>query len=642
MKIKILLTIYFIFIFLLFLHPVNSGDFFHHLNTGKYIAENLKLPYQDFWTFTAEGKLWVAHSWGSGLVYYLIYKLLGYGGVCFFIALIGFLTCFLLYLSLKRLQIKQKIIICFTFLTAALISLRWPSRPEVLAPFFSISLLYLLILFKQLTYWHILLFWFWGIFYGSSAIFGLIITGLYLMSYRTLTKKNLIFFLFCIVASLLNSYGLRSLFYIFQIPKIAFYVGEWLPAVSALNPKIPGLVLFYQYPIFLYGLFFIFFTTIFTLGVIKHSKNLTENPFFVIIGLSLFLPFFSVRFLNLSPLLAIFLLAIIINRFSRRIINFFILLIALLGIVSVWVRFNNFGFGIGLDETIFPIRLTSFIRSKNLTGNIFANQEIGAFLTFELPKTKAFIDTRDDLFLPTNIIKDLNDLNSGRLDIMQILDKYQADMVVGDLGNGAIYKPLFYNHKWVLVYLTDGYFIQMKKNEAEKYNLKFFESVDPLRIPPAKPGELDKAVSEMEEILSLDTQSLENKVRLAELKLTQGKTEEAIKIVTSQDLLAGFHAANRIMLRVQSKELLGKIYLAAKKCDMAYFFLNEAQKDRKGKFIFFPKLDIPSRVDRYLADYYWVCKGEKERAKLLFSKYLQEIKDPLEIHEIEQKLQKLQ
>ena len=58
-------------------HPLES-DLWIHLNTGRYIADNARLPVPDPFTFGAQGASWIPHEW---LAEWVIYQLLHTVGV---------------------------------------------------------------------------------------------------------------------------------------------------------------------------------------------------------------------------------------------------------------------------------------------------------------------------------------------------------------------------------------------------------------------------------------------------------------------------------------------------------------------------------------------------------------------------------
>jgi len=636
---RIGIPLFFFGISLLFLHPINSGDFFHHLNTGRHILNNLSLPYHDTLSFTAYGVPWVAYAWGSGVIFYIVYSIAGPIGIGILFACFGLISAVVLYLILAKLNVDLKLNLALVFLASSLISLRWPTRPEVLGPLFIIALVYLAIIYKKrfISIVFPLFFLLWGIIYGSSAFLGIAIFGFYIIVSREFNRRSISIFTACLIASLLNGYGLQSFLYIFQISKIAPHVGEWLPLHLTMNKDIPELVLFYQYTVLFYALFVLMYMLLIIIALIKKRSLLTLNLFFFCLSLSIFAPFYTNRFINLAPLLVAPFMALIINGIGKRTQLAILTMLLVLAVGASIVRFNNFGLFGELETSIFPKQATNFLKTNNIDGNIFSSQEIGAFISWERPNSKIFVDTRDDLYQPLGIFEELRMLSEGKIAILDLFGKYNVNIVIGDIANGQVYKSLFYNENWALVFLTDGYFISVKKDLADKSSLKILEALDPLKIPPVKAGELEKAERELRIILGKDPNSIENKIRMIEINLAKKEFEDAVTLLEELNL-EGKYGARQAVMDMESAILLGKVYLAAHRCKEAYEHLIKAEKLSYGKLIFYPKTRLPTTVDRYLGEYYNSCDNNEVKAKEYFYKYLQETSNPLDRRQIEQKL----
>jgi len=637
---RIGIPLFFLSLSLLFLHPINSGDFFHYLNTGRDIIQNGSLPYLDTWSFTANGRPWVAHAWGAGVIFYFVYSLFGPNGISVLFMLLGLSCGIFLFLILKKIAISSSVALVFVFIASSLISLRWPTRPEVLGPLFIIMLVYFLLDFQKKSFFLIPFFWLWGIIYGSSLFLGVAVFAFYLTTKRVFDKKSLAIFFFSIIASLLNGYGLRSFLYIFQIPSIASYVGEWLPLHKTLDPRFPDLVLFYQNIVLSYMLFVILSLIILIIALVKFRQTLFSNLFLLGLFLTLFAPFYTNRFINLAPLIVVPIVALLITSMSKKIRYMFLLFLVVLALFTTIVQFKTFTFGMGLENNPFQTKVTNYIRNHGIKGNIFASQEIGGFLTWELPNSKVFVDTRDDLYAPLGIFQELQSISEGKASLLGLLKKHQASIIIADLGSASFYKDAIYSENWKLVYLTDGYFLMLRKDVFDKHTLGSFDAIDPSRIPPSKSGTLEKAEIQIQALLQKDPTSIENQIRLAELKLGLKKPHEAKEIVERLEL-SGHFGARQSIVDMESAILRGKVYLANNECDKAYEALDKAEQLSHGQFLFFLKLRLPTTVDKYLGEYYADCKDDKSRARYYLEQYLQETQNPIERRMIEQKLEML-
>lgn len=148
MKSRILIAVSFVVAsFLFFTHPFEgSGDFYHEVNTGKFILANHVLPSGDIWSNTARGGPYIAHSWGTGILYYLFLNHFGPISISLWSALIAFVTLLLLYIVLRARSSTKASLIALGVATV-LIATRYPQRPEIIE--YPLVLLILLIDIKR-------------------------------------------------------------------------------------------------------------------------------------------------------------------------------------------------------------------------------------------------------------------------------------------------------------------------------------------------------------------------------------------------------------------------------------------------------------------------------------------------------------
>ncbi|RLB53669.1 MAG: hypothetical protein DRI34_13095, partial [Deltaproteobacteria bacterium] len=64
-----------------FVFRIKADDIWWHLKTGQLILELLHLPQENLFSFTAPHHPWLPHEWLSEVVFYIIYKYLGYRGL---------------------------------------------------------------------------------------------------------------------------------------------------------------------------------------------------------------------------------------------------------------------------------------------------------------------------------------------------------------------------------------------------------------------------------------------------------------------------------------------------------------------------------------------------------------------------------
>lgn len=459
---KFFLISFFTFIFILFLHPLEGdGDFYHHLNTGKYVLENLSLPKFDEWTFTAQGQPWIAHSWAAGILFYLIYKFFGVAGITIFVALIGLLTFILIYTLFKSYQLKDTFIYPLLLLLASLFLIRFPSRPEI----FTYPLLISILLIDKLATRSSRLFllyppiiFFWSILYGANVFLGLGLLFLLLIK-RLKQHNNMLIFsvLLSFLLSSLNGNGLDSIFYIFKIANIAQFQGEWLGIVSILKVAPVDYLYFFKFRLLIYSIFLLLYLYLF----LTHIKAVRNHWWEFFISLAVFLPVFTFRQIPLAVSLSLPLLSIALTSQPKRLYSKLISGLWFLSTISLLITLFYNSPRLELIEDPAKIRLASFISEGNLSGNAYTNQQIGSFLSFKFyPKILISYDTRDDLFIGGKFLIDY--LSPAPLEL--ILNRYHADLVVLDTNEGLEKAKYLQNSpNWIQIYFEDNFLVMKRK-----------------------------------------------------------------------------------------------------------------------------------------------------------------------------------
>lgn len=457
-----LTIIFFILITPLFIYPIGGdGDFYHHIHTGKYVLENFKLPKVDEWTFTEYGKPWVAHSWAAGISFYLIYQFFGLTGISLFVALMGFLTIFLIYLLLKTYQLKLAIIFPLLILLTSLAIIRFPARPEIFAYPLIISILLIDKLSTKsinLYLFYPLIIFLWSVFYGANVIVGLLLLifltiAHYARKARHYEAKPILFVLLAILVSLFNGYGLDTILYILKIPNISQIQGEWLgilPLVTAAPLQYLDVA---RFRVAVYSLLILLYLSL----LLTHLKLIRNYLWQFMLSLAIFLPFLSFRQALLGTILTLPFLASLLGNYPSR------LKLTVLWSLATVTLFLTLIFNfpkLEFSEDPARIKLISFIAENNLSGNAYTSQQIGSYLSFKLhPKILVSYDTRDDLFMGGKFLK--MELSGAPLEL--ILTRYKADFVVLDLGEDSQrVNYILHSPKWIKLY-DEGSFLVMTR-----------------------------------------------------------------------------------------------------------------------------------------------------------------------------------
>lgn len=625
-------------VFIFFTHPFEgSGDFYHHVNTGKFILENHKLPQTDIWTHTAKGLPWVAHSWGSAVLFYFLLNQFGEISITLFAASMAVLTFGLLYWLLRSYKIAKLPAILTISIVAPLVASRWPQRPELFEYPFVILMLLLdikRIKYPKLSLLYPLLILIWANMYGSSAIFGLGLLGLLILKQLIsdkfkIKKEQKLFYVLSLASfplSLLNGYGLRTIFYfIFYIPKVATYEGEWagILRIIALIPQEQLVTL--QYYIIMY---FVYLFTFFSF-VLLSLRAVKKNVFFLILGLAIFEPFLVFRNLPLAAILAAPIFALSLDFQKQK--HFWVTAIPILIVIpmfllSLWLNPPSLTAGKNLPLE----QMVSFIKTNNISGRALNTIGFGGFITNRLyPKVLVFLDTRDELFTNSQSLTDIHDAYSLGKGILPLIRKYKVNLVIADyLSDGLNYKDLFYSLDWSLVFLNDRYLVFVPKDTAKAKNITALDYLSPLSSSGAKPGREGKASEYYEKLAAEFPDSLQNKLLLSSSLFALGRFDEVIKITES--LKADKNSPVGPAMERGKNVLLADSYLEKNDCEKGKQFLDKSAAPIR-PILIFRNVQPESEPFKQLAKYYLICENNLNLAEIYLSKFTNDASvNPLE------------
>lgn len=236
----------FLGLFAMTLRPVADPDFWWHLRTGQWIAENWQIPRFDPFSFTFQGYPWIAHEWLTEIILFALYRLGGFGLLILVFSLLITGGYGLVYLRSPGKPYAAG----FATLLAALASApAWGVRPQMVSFFFTALFLHLLDRFARKERWQWLLplpflMALWvnlhaGYFLGLVLIAvhlvgeGIAKVPLWLRHERFSLRKEAFLagtLMLCSMATLLNPHGWRILIYPFETltsPSMMQFIQEW-------------------------------------------------------------------------------------------------------------------------------------------------------------------------------------------------------------------------------------------------------------------------------------------------------------------------------------------------------------------------------------------------------------------------------
>jgi hypothetical protein len=161
-----------------------DGDLGRHITIGEYILETREIPTTDIFSHTMFGEPLTPHEWASQLVFGLMHRVAGLGGVVWLCALLIAVTFSLVYQQCVRQSGMVLVSLGISILAAASSSLHWLTRPHLFTILFVVVWVYGLEWLrsgKPVGWWYFpIVMLFWVNFHGAY-IAGFVLWGIYLV-----------------------------------------------------------------------------------------------------------------------------------------------------------------------------------------------------------------------------------------------------------------------------------------------------------------------------------------------------------------------------------------------------------------------------------------------------------------------------
>jgi hypothetical protein len=475
---------FFLFYFISFLSiPLFDYDFWWHLSTGKYIAENQSLPEKDPFSFTTHENLsnrktlLLRGYWLAQVIFYKTFDIGGAQGIILLRSLVLVLFLFFIFLTARKQKVSDLTALAITsvcFLTTK----NYGGERPVLFTFLAFSLVVYLLedfrinrsrkAFSLIPFVVMVL---------SNMHPGYIICIMLAVLYLTGEVANFLFrkehvkrFLMGFSAilvitgifSLFNPNGGLLLPRIFSIHgEVIHDISEYIPTFVLYHNKITRID--YAYILFL----------IVSLLSLRYLKKM-DFIHMVLIAVFTAMSFFAVRYVIFYMCISSYFIARVIAHVQeeklfttvREILKArqgFIYLVALIcGAFLVFKAvppLTRLEFKAETTHYV-PEGAADFLSDHTIQGNMFNEYGFGGYLIWRLyPDKKVFIDTRkmeNDVFNSYRTVVNLREASPHSW--RDIMKKYNITHIVITplMYQGDIYplvEYLFDNNEWVLVYV---------------------------------------------------------------------------------------------------------------------------------------------------------------------------------------------
>jgi hypothetical protein len=435
----------FVFIILIFIHPVSGNDIWFHLRLGQEIWKNQSIPRWDYHSFTSSGISYINQSWLAQLIFFGIYQVSGFLGLQILHILLISLTFLFIILISRPKNIH---------LTLLLIAILFPlalKLDEIRPYYFTWVFLSLevYLIHKRKLFLLPLIFLFWANLHNGFLLGIGLLLFYSLKEYFSTKKFNfLLLFLLSLLTSFFTPYGPKIYLYPLtqgRSPEL-LYINEWQPfAVTSIFfwiyfvYIITLIIACFKQKLFktnLFELIFIITISIFGYSSQRHSFiiALVLVPFYIqYLG-----PFFQ-KFKNPSYLIAciIPIFFFFANRCSYNL-----------------TRFTQ------IDNTAVPYYGVKFLLDHQITGQVFNHYGFGGYLLWANPSQKVFIDSRQEIYPGQPTLEFMAVISSSPI-WNDILNKYQINYII--IRPDQKLNQVLLNHPdWDLVYFDSTSIIYLR------------------------------------------------------------------------------------------------------------------------------------------------------------------------------------
>lgn len=495
-----------VFAFLIFLNiqKIQCFDIWGHLAFGRYIVNNLSLPTQEVFSYTAQGRTFLDFYWFYQVLFYLLYLLGSIPALIIGKTIIVFFTFLLLFLVGYR---KIPIYIWLLAFTTAILTAekRFFVRPQIFSFFFLSFYLFALTKYseedKKWIYFLPVIQIFWANIHTISYL-GPVILLVYIIG-NILNKKvslpfewnkgkifsnektKIIFFLFliCLTFSFLNPYGYKVFTYHFDLYQTLQLHSEILPGgirelapISfSTNDLFSGKWLYFKILILLSFISILInikrqniSTLIIFLAFLYFAKRMNR-------GVGVFSIFACFTFYQNTKMI----IAQYKNKFQKMVktgiingINLLLVCCILFGVLyetnKIWsCEYYIDGkvekkLGLGKLPR-YPKGAVNFVKRNDIKGNIFNSFNYGHYLIWRFyPERKVFIDGRVELYRK-NILRIYGNSLIYEDFINKVVKKYNINyFLLSTSLNETLDKYLYESKKWELVYFSSQALIFVK------------------------------------------------------------------------------------------------------------------------------------------------------------------------------------
>jgi hypothetical protein len=219
------------------LRPLPDPDSWWHLATGNLILDTGRIPTSDPFSWTAGGNDWVAHEWGTEIVFALVDRWAGPAGLLVMAGLLVGAAFLLLRRTLQRIVANEWIVATVLVTALYLTKIMWTLRPHLISILFVVFFLHTLVAFRQRAvagriWWLVPLTLLWANLH-AGFISGVVLVWIFavvaLLERRDDARRLVLLAASVTVAGAINPEGPGIYFFSVYLARVSQEVVEWHP-----------------------------------------------------------------------------------------------------------------------------------------------------------------------------------------------------------------------------------------------------------------------------------------------------------------------------------------------------------------------------------------------------------------------------
>lgn len=490
--------------------PASTHDTYWHLAIGRQVWQEKAIPKEDTFVYGPRVKTFTATEWLSGLIFYLTTKHFGFNSLLFLRAILGTITIYFLYRTLKLTTSNNQAAIAATLFAAYILAFyaNLDERPGIFSLTFLSIINYLFLHYfytnkvNRLTFILPLIFLLWPNLHPYSIVGISIFTFWFLIFLSRSISNNKFrgsapFVITYLLSVIFLAVQHQKVFLFTEASKLTGHITELVGLKERIFPTGQFKSVFgnIDFSIYIYLLLLIFFAAVLILSLWNKTigkKYLVLALFYLAI---MFVPFRFYREIPLAILLClplvIFLTKSVFRNYNRYIFIFYLfnVLTFLVIFTSIIVGYPIIGGQKYATRGISQSKAEEFIRFNLQTKRLFTFDEWNNYFIWKNPNIKIFSDVQQE-YRETEDLFDQQKLVSPNENPEELLRKYNIDTVVNthtDTRFGSFTKVDGLSG-WQLVYLDDIAIVYARKDiiKALPVDLSVIkpELKTPLRFTP--------------------------------------------------------------------------------------------------------------------------------------------------------------